>query len=147
MNYNSPMYLPLYNAFTEFVPSIPKMYWDTYSQEQRIKAICEAIDKIIAYANDMGIQLNRDTEDIEKLVKEFETFKESGFDDYYREIINKWVDDNMVDIMSQAMKNIFFGLDDEGYLVVSIPDSWSSVEFDTGMIYDSKEYGRLIMKY
>lgn len=145
--YNSIL-IPLFEYFTDYVPAVPKMYWEVYSQEERLAAICEQIDKIIAYANKLGIQINTNTEDIEQLMEEFEEFKESGFDDYYRQIIQAWVDMHMPDIMEQATKMVFFELSDDGHFVANIPEQWDDIEFDTGMNFDDQRtYGRLILRY
>lgn len=139
--------VPLYKAFTQYTPVIPKLYWDVYSQEERIKALCKEIDKLCAYANTLGIQLNWNTEEIERLYNEFEEFKAHGFDDYYRAIIEQWVDDHMEDIMSQATRMVFFGLTQDGYFCAYIPESWEDITFDTGQIWGSYDYGRLILLY
>lgn len=142
------LYVPLYKAFTQFTPVIPKFYWDVDSQEQRIKQICEHIDKIIAYANTMGISINSNHDDIEKLVKEFEEFKSGAYDDYYQEIIEKWVQEHMEEIMEQATRMVFFGLTDDGYFCAYVPESWDAIQFDTGLNYENKrEYGRLLLYY
>lgn len=141
------LYVPLYQAFTSFTPVLPKFYWDVYSQEERIKAICQHIDKIIAYANAMGIQVNKNTDEIKKLIDEFDKFREGAYDDYYQEIINKWVENHMPEIMRQAIKMVFFGLTDDGYFCAYFPESWDDIEFDTSLVYGTKEYGRLQLKY
>lgn len=140
--------IPLYNAFTQLTPVIPKMYWDVYSQEERIKAICEHIDKIIAYANTLGIQINKNTDQIEKILDEFDEFKAGAYDDYYEKVISKWVEVNMPSIMKQAARMVFFGLTADGYFAAYIPETWADISFDTGFDYDNKsEYGHLILKY
>lgn len=139
--------VPLYNAFTQYTPVIPKLYWDVYSQEERIKAICNELDKICAYANTLGIQLNYNTAEIEALYNEFEEFKATGFDDYYREIIEAWVERHMPDIIKQAVKMVFFGLTLDGYFCAYIPESWNDITFDTGQVWGTDEYGRLILIY
>lgn len=144
----NPLYLPLYTAFTQFTPVIPKFYWNVYSEEERYKVICKQLDKICAYANALGIQINYNTEQIEKLMKDFDDFKEGAYDDYYEQIISKWVEDNMPSIMEQAARMLFFGLTKDGYFVVYIPESWADIAFDTGFDYDNKEeYGHLILMY
>lgn len=139
--------MPLYGAFTQYTAVLPKMYWDVYSAEERVKLICAEIGKLCAYANELGIKLNVNTEEVKALYEEFEEFKASGFDDYYREIIEKWVDNHMEEIIDQAIKMVFFGLTEDGYFCAYIPDSWDDIEFDTGMVYGSYDYGRLILKY
>jgi len=139
--------VPPYNAFTDFTPTLPKLYWDVYSQEERIKAICFAIDKIIKYADFLGIELNKDTEEILKLREEFDEFKEGAFDDYYIELLTNWINDNMANIIRQSIKMVFFGLTSDGYFCAYIPESWSDITFDTGMVYGTQAYGRLILQY
>lgn len=138
--------LPLYQAFTEWTPVIPKMYWDVYSQEERIKAICKEIGKLVAYANKLGIQINTNTKEIEELAKQFDEFKNGAFDDYYEKILAAWVDKHMPEIIAQAVKMVFFGLTSTGYFCAYIPDSWSDLTFDTGAVYGRSDYGRLILK-
>lgn len=138
--------LPLYQAFTQYTPVIPKLYWDVYSQEERIKAICEHIDKLVAYANTLGIQINTNTEEIEKLAKEFDEFRDGAFDDYYIKILSAWVDKHMPEIIKQAIKMVFFGLTSDGYFCAYIPEAWSDIQFDTGMVYGTSAYGRLILR-
>lgn len=139
--------LPLYQAFTQWTPVIPKMYWDVYSQEERIKAICKEIEKIVAYANTLGIQINTNTDEIEKLIKQFEEFKAGAYDDYYEQVISQWVKNHMEEIIRQAVRMVFFGLTDTGYFVAYIPDSWGDIVFDTGAVYGRSDYGHLILRY
>lgn len=135
--------IPLFAAFTDFTPTVPKLYWDVYSQEERIKAIVEALDKLVCYANHMGVQINLCEEEIEKLYNEFEDFKNGAFDDYYVAILEAWINTHMEDIIKQSIKMIFFGLTDDGYFCAYIPESWSDLTFDTGYDYGWYDYGRL----
>lgn len=139
--------LPLYQYFTNFTPVVPKMYWDVFSQEQRIKAICDHINKLVAYSNALGVQINTNTQEITDLLKQFDEFKEGAFDDYYEQVISAWVEKHMPEIMAQAAKMVFFGLTDDGYFCAYVPDSWSDIVFDTGMVYGRSDYGRLILRY
>lgn len=139
--------LPLYQAFTAYTPVIPKMYWDVYSQEERVKAICKEIGKIVAYANSLGIQINTNTSEIEDLIKQFDDFKEGAYDDYYEQVISAWVDKHMPEIIRQAVNMVFFGLTDTGYFCAYVPDSWADIVFDTGAVYGRSDYGHLILRY
>ena len=138
--------IPPFFGFTAFTPTIPKMYWDVRSQEQRILRICEMLDKLICYADYLGDNVNVNTEDIAWLKAEFEKFKESGFEDYYLEQIEAWVYANMPQIVSMAMKMVFFGCTLDGHFTAYIPESWQPIVFDTGYDYSDKNtYGRLIL--
>lgn len=139
--------IPDFWAFTAFTPTIPKLYWDVRSQEQRILNIFQLLDRIICYAQAVGEEVNGYNEDIAALKEEFETFKESGFLDYYEEQLNTWINENMPELIQKAMKMVFFGLTDNGYFCAYIPDAWSDITFDTGAVYGTSQYGRLILRY
>lgn len=140
-------HIPLFAGFTDFTPTIPKFYWDTYSQEERIKAICAAIDKVVHYAEAIGIELNLAEDEIEKLYQKFQEFEDQGFAAVYEQILKEWINENMPDIIRQAIKMVFFGLTSDGYFCAYIPESWRDIIFDTGMIYGTQAYGRLILQY
>lgn len=139
--------IPPFAGFTEFTTSIPKMYWDVKSQEQRIHAICKMIDKLICYADMLGDTENETQEDLAKLKAEFEEFKEHGFDDYYAEQIEQWVKDNLPYLFETYCKQVYFGITENGYFVAYIPDSFDDIVFDTGAVYGIDTYGRLILRW
>lgn len=134
-------------GFTEFTPSIPKLYWNVKSQEQRILAICDLLDKLICYSDYLGENLGITREELEALKDEFEEFKAHGFDDYYREMLETWIDEHMPEIIRRAIKMVYFGLTLDGYFVAYVPDSWQDIIFDTGADYALDSYGRLILYY
>lgn len=136
-----------YGAFTLSTPTIPKFYWDVYSQEQRWKRICCELGKLIEYADALGMHVNVNADDIEKLQNDFERFRDSGFYDYYAEQLEAWIDANMEGIISRAMKMVFFGLTDDGYFCAYVPKSWNGIKFDTIADYASDDYGCLVLEY
>ena len=140
-------YVPPFAGFTEFTASIPKLYFNVKSQEQRIHAMCELINKLICYADMLGDRVNINHDEIEALKKQFQKFIESGFDDYYKEKIFAWIDEHMPELMSRATKQVYFGLNDEGYFVAYVPDSWNDITFDTGAVFGRNDYGRLILRF
>lgn len=139
--------IPTFEGFTDFTPSIPKMYWDVKSQEQRIHRICELLNKLICYASYLGDEENELALTVEGLLNEFEEFKEGGFTDYYLEQVEKWVNDNLETLYKLLLKQVFFGLTLDGHFVAYIPESWDDIIFDTGFNYDEDTYGRLILRW
>lgn len=138
--------IPPFWGFSAFTPTIPKLYWDVKSQEQRILNLFDLLDKLINYCDQMGIQVNANAADIAQLRKDFEELKDGKFWDYYEQQITAWVRANMPEIMSKAMQLCWFGLTDDGYLCAYIPDSWADISFDVGMVYGRSDYGRLILR-
>lgn len=139
-------YIFPFAGFTEFTPTIPKMYWDVHSQEQRIHRICDMLDKLVCYADYLGDNVEINKEEIEALKSEFEEFKEHGFEDYYLEQIEQWVNDNLETLYALLVQQVYFGLTLDGHFVAYIPESWDDIIFDTGFDYSIDTYGRLILR-
>ncbi len=136
--------------FPGFVPSapvIPKLYWDSISQEQRIRRICEMLGVIFDYANQLGIAINDDHDTIMQLLADFARFKATGFLEYYEAQLTQWINDNLAQIMHEILnQGVFFGLTDDGYFCANVV--WQlMVYFDTIMDYSSDDYGRLTLTY
>ena len=137
----------LFENWLDFSGAIPDIYWNVYSEEQRYKFLCCRLQKLIEYANKMGIQLNLQGEAINELAELFQKFQESGFEDYYEQQIEQWIRDNLATLWNMFAAQVFFGLTDDGYFCAYIPESWSDIMFDTGMRYGKFDYGRLILRY
>ncbi len=140
-------YISPFWGFTAFTPTIPKLYWNVKSQEQRILRICDLLDKLICYSDYLGDNIELNRSDIEELKSEFEEFKEHGFEDYYLDQIEKWVNDNLETLYHLLVKQVYFGLTLDGHFVAYIPESWDDIIFDTGMVFTDDTYGRLILRW
>lgn len=140
-------WVPWFAGFTEFTPTIPKMYWDVESQEQRILAICRQLHKLVCYADMLGDRISINREDIDELQMLFGQFMESGFDDYYAKQVEQWIDEHLTFVFEHTAKQVYFGLNEQGYFVAYIPESWDDIVFDTGMQYGMDTYGRLILRW
>lgn len=147
-NDRPPDFGTLFPFITQYTPVVPKLYWDVYSAEQRMKWLCMEWDRIEHYLLDLCNQTNRNSDDIAELQHQFEEFKEHGFDDYYRKVIEQWVLDNFADIIENAIKTLFFGLTEDGYFCAYVPKNWSKyMSFDTGADYKADDYGCLKIAY
>lgn len=152
--YRSLMQMPHYVWHDPTYPFVlPAINWEVMSHEQRVQWLTCNIAGLIKFVNEQADALNLLDADIEKLANEFEKFKESGFDDYYAEQVAKWIDEHLQYIFDKTIKQIYFGLTpndgsvNAGKFVAYVPDSWSDIEFDTGMIYGQFDYGRLILRF
>jgi hypothetical protein len=137
-------------GFTDYVPTVPQLYWNVDGNEQRYHLLCKQLHKLVCYADMLGQKINIDHETIDGLEKEFEKFKESGFLDYYEQQLAKWINLHMPTLIAQAMKMVWFGLTDmtddyPGYFVAYIPESWQDITFGTSMT--DENYGCLILAY
>lgn len=85
-----------------------------------------------------------------KTLEKFMTQMESGkFSDAFLNTLYKWLHDNVPDIISEAVKQVWFGLTDSGYFIAYIPQSWNDIKFNTtGYDYFTElqsEYGHLVL--
>ena len=134
-------------GYSAFAPTIPKLYWDVKSQEQRILNLFDLLDKLVCYANDLGARVNVNASDIAELKAEFEKFKESGYLDYYQAQLEKWFKDNAYQIYQLQAKQVYFGLTDDGHFCAYVPEGWNEIIFDTGAVFGRSDYGRLCLKF
>ena len=146
--YPVPLPVPPYPAFAPTAPIIPKMYWDAITPEQQIHKLCKELHKLCEYSNTLAQALNLDHEIIDKLEADFQKFMESGFDDYYKDMVAQYIADNIDAIMQQfVQRSVYFGITSDGHFCAYIPENWSDIVFDTGMVYGRSDYGRLILRF
>ena len=147
-----PAYLPtlnwpIYSGWTQFTPTIPKLYWNVYSQEQRIKDLCMNYSKAEQYL-DMVAKLTNDwvgeyTDEVQAKLDELEALLWNGLEG----AVDKWISENLEYIYNHTIKQIYFGLTQDGYICAWIPDSWDDITFDTIMNYSDPNYGCLTLSY
>lgn len=141
-----PLIAPFW-GWSDYTPTIPKLYWDVKSQEQRILNLFDLLNKLINYADELGVQINVNHDDIVELREEFNKLVDGEFWDIYEQKVSEWINANLNDIITQAIKQVYFGLTDDGYFCAYIPKSWSEVMFDTGAVYGRSDYGCLILRF
>lgn len=137
---------PLWWGFTDFPPVAP-FYWDVYSAEERVKALCDYLWKTIHFAEGTAQDVDEIEKQLSDLLAEFEDFKEHGFDDYYRDQVAQWIAQNSKYLFDTLARQVYFGINREGYFVAFIPESWDDIIFDTGRDYSKETYGRLILRW
>lgn len=141
-------YMPGFMGFTAFSPVVPASYWQVKSEEQRYFRLCEQLSKLICYAQVLADKINLNRDDIAELQELFEKFMESGFDDYYAEQVKKWINEHLQYVYENTIQQVFFGLDDSGYLIAYVPVGWHQITFQTPLDYsDQTTYGRLCLIY
>ena len=126
---------------------LPAVFDDSLSYYEAVCKMVEKLNEIIKTANLSSESIKLLFELVEGLQKQLDEFKEHGFDDYYKEQVKQWIDDNLYNIFRYTIRQVFFGLTKEGYVVAYVPDSWSDIDFDTGAVYTDEKYGRLILTW
>lgn len=127
---------------------LPAVYDSSLSYYELLCKVVDYLNKTMQNVNQLNENGQVMQAEIEELQRLFEKFKTSGFDDYYAARMEQWIRDNAERVIKDMMAiGVFFGLTEDGYFCAYIPDSWSEIEFDTGMNYGTYTYGRLILRY
>lgn len=126
---------------------LPAVYDDSLSYYELLCKVVDYLNTVINKVNGHSDAIAELESDVDALQDEFKKFKESGFNDYYAAQIEKWVKDNVGILFSTFCKSVTFGLTNDGYFCAYVPESWSDIVFDTGMVYGRSTYGRLLLKY
>lgn len=80
--------VPPYASFVASPPLIPKLYWDVYSQEERIKKICCEIEKLAQYSNLLSETVNKIESDVAESIKENQTLVDKKLKELEEELKN-----------------------------------------------------------
>lgn len=86
------MFINRYAFWDPTTWQIPKLYWDAFSDEQRIHAICKQLGKVIAYADYVGVN-------VDDIASRLKAIEEGQLDPYIVAKIEEWFTENQPAIM------------------------------------------------
>lgn len=127
--------------------ALPAVYGDELSFYEVLAKVVDQLNRLIESNNMLSEDMQTLYTFVEQLRNLMEQFTESGFDDYYKQQVITWINDNLTWLFTTVVKQVYFGLTLEGYFVAYIPEGWSDIQFDTGANYSLDTYGRLILKW
>ena len=109
--------------------------------------LLEVADK----AREVLEDLNNYDARIDELEKCCEAVRSGNFTPEMVERIKEIVQSDLLDLVGEMVKFVFFGLTDTGYFVAYIPEPWDSILFNTTeydiFIPEVREFGRLVLSY
>lgn len=118
---------PYYNDESDYNTNAPSYYDDLANKQGLLETLSNRVweyDKILAKKlKELDDTMTRYQDIIDGKVKDF--------DRIIIEKTEKWLNENMEDILTQAVQLVWFGLTDDGYFMAVIPDGWTDVNFDT----------------
>ena len=118
---------PLYPDDADYQTNAPSYYEDLARKHELIKKLS---NKIWEYDQILYEKLK----EVENTLQEYADILDGKVNDFDRIILEKtekWLAENMEDILTQAVQLVWFGLTDDGYFMAVIPKNWSDVQFDT----------------
>lgn len=118
---------PRYPSDTDYNTNAPSYYDDLARKQGLIEELSHKVwhyDKI----------LYRKLKEVEETLKKYADILDGKIDDFDDIILSKtenWLDENMENILHDAVKIVWFGLTDDGHFMAVIPENWSEIIFDT----------------
>lgn len=134
-------------GWTPATPVLPKLYWEAITPEQELQELCIRLHKLYDYATQLGTITSEQGEQIKALIEQFQKFIDSGFEDYYKKQLQKYIEEHFSELMQDILNHgVYFGLTDDGYFCANAV--WQlTIYFDTIADYLSDDYGRLVLNY
>lgn len=90
-------------------------------------------------------------EQLSELMKFMNDIENGDFPESVVSAFKRWMNDNLLNIVGDLAKQVFFGLTTDGYFVAYIPESWDDIKFNTTE-YDMRipgfdRFGHLVLSY
>lgn len=134
----------LYNWCAGLIPSV---YDESLSYYEQIAKVLSVLEEVIKHLGETDANAEELKRLYYSLKEQFDKFVDGGFEEYYEALLRAWIDENAPSIVKDMLlTGVFFGLTSDGYFCAYKPSTWEDVQFDTGAIYGTEEYGRLILR-
>ena len=91
VEFNTGNYITRFAFWNPSTWAIPELYWDTFSQEQRIHAICKQLGKVIKYADYLGVN-------VDNIAARLKAIEDGQLDDYIVAAIEAWFEEHQPEI-------------------------------------------------
>ena len=118
---------PRYESDADYTTNAPSYYDDLARKQKLIK---ELAIKIWEYDQILASKLK----EVEDTLTKYSDILDGKIEDFDNIILTKtknWLDENMEDILTEAVQIVWFGLTDDGHFMAVIPENWKDIQFDT----------------
>ena len=107
---------------------------------ERYEDLQSRVGKTEEKDNDLQNQIN-------SIENEIEDFKNGKLIPAYLEATRKYINENLIDFVSEIVKYVIFGISADGHFVAYIPASWDFIQFDTVYDQTSELFGHLVLRW
>lgn len=116
-------------------------------QDLNLDYLLKVADKARETLKDLGNYAER----VAELEIAVDAIRKGDYTPEMVERIKDIVQRDIIGLVGEMIKFVFFGLTDDGYFVAYIPEPWDSIIFNTSnydiFLSDVPEFGRLILSY
>ena len=97
------------------------------------------------FENNINTKINELTTRVNECYAEVEKLINGEYIETYVQALATWIDNNLQVMVSKIVKYVWFQVNEDGYFVAYIPDTWDFIDFDTEMNPDNEDYGKLAL--
>ena len=105
--------------------------------EQKVNTKVQAQDNKIA---ELAATVHKLQNDVDDLIN-------GKYINNYVKALATWIDNNLQQMVAKIIKYVWFEIDENGYFVAYIPDTWDFVDFGTELDPDNEDYGKLVLEW
>lgn len=113
--------------------------------------VLKTVKECKAAVDDMEAWKEQHKQEYQELKEFMDAINAGNFPDSMYDAMRAWFEANAIDLVGSMVKQVYFGLNDEGYFIATIPQQWSDLIFKTtGWDYNTPlqpEYGHLCILY
>jgi hypothetical protein len=84
---------------------------------------------------------------VRKLQNDVDDLINGEYIDNYVKALATWIDNNLQQLVAKVVKYVWFEINESGYFVAYIPDTWDFVDFGTELDPDNEDYGKLVLEW
>lgn len=97
------------------------------------------------FESNINIKINELTDRVNDCSAEVKKLINGEYIETYVQALATWIDNNLQVMVSKIVKYVWFEINEDGYFVAYIPDTWDFIDFDTEMNPDNEDYGKLAL--
>ena len=113
--------------------------------------VLQIVKECKAAVDDLEAWKAQHQEEYQELKDFMDDIEAGNFPDSMYEAMRSWLEENAIDIVGEMVKHVYFGLDNNGHFIVTIPQQWKDLVFKTtGYDYNTPlqtEFGHLCLLY
>ena len=94
-----------------------------------------------------GVDYEEVKKELADIQKEIDEYVNGKLIPEYLKATQDYINNNLIDFVSEIVKYVVFGLSDDGHFVAYIPAAWEFIAFDTVVDETSELYGHLLLKW
>ena len=116
--------------------------------ELNLDWIIKIVKLLFTSVSEMGEWVKTHESEYEELKSLYDAVMSGNFPDSIKQAFSTWMQHNAINLVGELVKLVSFGINNEGYFVAYIPESWSDIIFGTSgldEIIPGLDYGHLIL--